>query len=441
MQFLLLLATVFGTFLGAASAEKTPLPPAPLDPLVLRPEIWTLTPTDLEAEMKPLGLEWTSTAKDTARSARPGLTLGGNRVYELLIRFREGKVGDVTVIYYNRGDASDLGEKEFEALLESLRASVTQFAGTAAVERGKDATSAVRAEGAVWQTPQAKYLLEWSATKESRTKMIPFRAEFVRLNILPPGAEEKPIGAVATGGSRDAVKRFVASEHIAREPGGTVKLKDVPMVDQGQKGYCVVASVERVMRYYGADVDQHELAQIANSDAAKGTSPEALVDSLKKLTGRLGVKTKVLYDWNLQDFLKLVEDYNRAAKRAKAPQVVAVENNTIDLDRILSEMKPEIFKEIRLKKAADFGKFQREIQRSVDSGIPLLWSLRLGVVPEKGIPQKGGGHMRLIIGYDPATKEILYSDSWGLGHEEKRMGIEDAWTVTMGLTSLQPIGT
>jgi hypothetical protein len=121
--------------------------------------------------------------------------------------------------------------------------------------------------------------------------------------------------------------------------------------------------------------------------------------------------------------------------------VVAVENNTIDLDRILSEMKPEIFKEIRLKKAADFGKFQREIQRSVDSGIPLLWSLRLGVVPEKGIPQKGGGHMRLIIGYDPATKEILYSDSWGLGHEEKRMGIEDAWTVTMGLTSLQPIGT
>jgi hypothetical protein len=43
------------------------------------------------------------------------------------------------------------------------------------------------------------------------------------------------------------------------------------MVDQGDKGYCVVASVERVMRYYGAAVDQHELAQVANSDAAIGT--------------------------------------------------------------------------------------------------------------------------------------------------------------------------
>jgi hypothetical protein len=40
------------------------------------------------------------------------------------------------------------------------------------------------------------------------------------------------------------------------------------MVDQGEKGYCVVASVERVLRYYGGTVDQHELAQIANSDAA-----------------------------------------------------------------------------------------------------------------------------------------------------------------------------
>ena len=34
----------------------------------------------------------------------------------------------------------------------------------------------------------------------------------------------------------------------------------------------MVASVERIMRYYGATVDQHELAQIANTDASLGTS-------------------------------------------------------------------------------------------------------------------------------------------------------------------------
>jgi hypothetical protein len=425
--------------LAGASAEKTPPPPAALDAVVLNPELWTQGVAELETAGKPLGFEWTSAAKDIARAVRPGLTLGGQPLNEALVRLRDGKVTGVTVMYFNRGDAGSLSEREFEKLLESLRGTVTSLAGKPPVERGKDANSAVRAEGLVWDTPTAKYVMEWGATKESKTKMIPFRAEFVRLNILPPGAEERPIGAVETGGSRQAVKKFVGRDHVVRVPGGDVKLKDLPMVDQGKKGYCVVASVERVMRYYGAEVDQHELAQIANSDAGEGTSVSAMLASLKKLTARLGVKTRSLYDWDIDDFLKMVDDYNRAAKRAKAKEVV-LGNRIIDVDEVFLQMKPEIYKEVRLKKSADFGKFQREIQRSLDEGIPLLWSVRLGLVKEKEIPQAFGGHMRLITGYNTTTGEILYSDSWGMGHEEKRMAAADAWTITMGLTSLQPLG-
>jgi hypothetical protein len=215
---------------------------------------------------------------------------------------------------------------------------------------------------------------------------------------------------------------------------------DVPMVDQGQKGYCVVASVERVMRYYGAEVDQHELAQIANSDSAEGTSVSAMLASLKKLTSRLGVKTRNLYDWDIDDFLKMVDDYNRAAKRAKVSEIV-LGNRLIDVDAVFAQMKPEIYKDVRIKKAADLAKFQREIQRSIAEGIPLLWSVRLGLVKEKEIPQAFGGHMRLITGYNATTGEILYSDSWGMGHEEKRMAAADAWTITTGLNSLQPLGS
>jgi hypothetical protein len=49
--------------------------------------------------------------------------------------------------------------------------------------------------------------------------------------------------------------------------------------------------------------------------------------------------------------------------------------------------------------------------------------------------------MRLIIGYNTAKNEIIYSDSWGPGHEQKRMSLEDAWVITSGLSSLQPIGS
>ena len=88
------------------------------------------------------------------------------------------------------------------------------------------------------------------------------------------------------------------------------------------------------------------------------------------------------------------------------------------------------------------GRFERSIERSISDGIPLLWSVRLGLVKEQGLSaQTSGGHMRLIIGYNEKTKEIIYSDSWGAGHEEKRMSIDDAWTMTTGLQSLQPIST
>ena len=62
----------------------------------------------------------------------------------------------------------------------------------------------------------------------------------------------------------------------------------------------------------------------------------------------------------------------------------------------------------------------------------------LGKVPETGIPQDAGGHMRLIIGYNSKSEEILYSDSWGAGHELKRMAAADAWTITTGTMSIEP---
>ncbi len=440
MKNRLLLAAFLSMTLAVLSAEPAPPPPAPIDGLVLRPDLWTTGPADLRGEWTPLGFEWTSAAQDVARSVRRGLTLAGVPLNEVLVRFQEGKVAGVTVVYFNRGDAGELREKDFEKLLADLRASLTTAAGKPPVERGRDASSAVRAEGLVWDAATAKYVLEWSATKESRTKMIPFRAEFARLNILPPGGGEPAIGATAQATARQVVKSFLGRDHVARAAGGDVKLKDVPMVDQGQKGYCVVATVERVMRYYGAQVDQHELAQIANSDSSKGTSVEAMLGSLKKLTARLGVKTKAIYDWDIADFLKMVGDYNRATKRGKLAPEVQLGGRIIDVDEVFARIKPEIYKEVRLKRTADFGKFQREIQRSIDEGVPLLWSVRLGLVREKEIPQAAGGHMRLIIGYNSTTKEILYSDSWGMGHEEKRMAVDDAWTITNGLSSLQPLG-
>jgi hypothetical protein len=46
--------------------------------------------------------------------------------------------------------------------------------------------------------------------------------------------------------------------------------------------------------------------------------------------------------------------------------------------------------------------------------------------------------MRLIVGLNPKTHEIYYSDTWGLGHELKKMPLANAWTITDGLYTLEP---
>jgi hypothetical protein len=46
--------------------------------------------------------------------------------------------------------------------------------------------------------------------------------------------------------------------------------------------------------------------------------------------------------------------------------------------------------------------------------------------------------MRLIIGYNPTTEEIYYTDSWGDGHEKKKMRADEAYCMTMALYSMVP---
>jgi len=429
---------------GAPDQTPTPTPPpaVAIDPVLQMPNLWNTTPQQLLPDLARMHFAWTSMAQDTARSARHGLTFGSQALNEALLRFRNGKLSEVTLMYFDRGDAGELREDEFEKLVATVSSELTTLTGQQPVDLGRDAASAVKAEGREWDTAASRYLLEWSVTKKSITRSIPFRAEFVRLTIQPRTATSLAIGAATpAAGSRAAVSRFVAADHIERRPNGDVLLKDVPMVDQGQKGYCVVASVERVMRYYGADVDQHELAQIANSDAAKGTSTDAMIDSLKKLTARLGVRVRSISDWDIRDFLRMVDEYNRATRHGKVAPEVTLSGNMIEVSEVFAKMQPELYKQVRMKKTSDFGRFQREIQRSIDDGVPLLWSVWLGLVKEKEIPQVFGGHMRLIIGYNAKTGEVIYSDSWGMGHEEKRMPWDDAWTITTGLSALLPLST
>lgn len=411
---------------------------AVFDTMLAHPQLWSLDQEAFQKATQGLPFEWTSNSKDSARAAsRKGMTLFGLPVYEVVARFGSNKLDTISVNFYARGDAGDITETAFDKMRTDTIDTLSKATGQKAVMRGKDQTSAVKAEGVLWQTAKSQYLLESSFTREVKSRGIPFRAEFVRLEVRPVAKNQGLIAATLAQGKKE---RFNGPAHVKKDAaGGDVWLGDVPMVDQGQKGYCVVASAERVMRYYGNDVDANELAQVANSSAEGGTSSKGMSDALKKLAARLKVRVREHETINYKEFMNMVRDYNRSAKRAGAAEIPDLSNTVVDIGMVYGSMNAEVLKEAKTKNKSDLSRFQRDVQGHVDTGVPLLWCVQLGLIKEREIPQANGGHMRLIIGYNPKTQEILYSDSWGAGHELKRMKMDDAWTITTQLMTIEPI--
>ena len=212
------------------------------------------------------------------------------------------------------------------------------------------------------------------------------------------------------------------------------------MVDQGPKGYCVVATAERVFKYLGLSVDQHEMAAIANSSASGGTSPDEMVGALKTLTGRLKVHIRELQGWNYGEFQRMIGDYNRSAKKNKKREINLDGMKVINIGDIYASFDPDSLKESRASQGkAAYSKFQREVAAAINRGVPIMWSVELGIYKEGDLPQSHGGHMRLIIGYNTKTNELLYSDSWGAEHALKRMAMDNACAMTTGMYYLEPI--
>jgi hypothetical protein len=423
---------IFASHLMAVEPDSRPL-----DPVVGTGNFWE-TPSESFAEQNAsLGFHWTSRDKDVAESTSSGLKFLNIPVYQAIVRFETGKPKEITLSIFNRGDAGTLPREQFEALLKSAIAALSDHTKAKPAVRGKDAANAVKAEGIEWQDATTHYVLEYSFVREVKTRQIPFRAEFVRLQMTPVPKTQSLIDKAF---SSEKSGKFSGATHVRKDPNGDVALAGIPMVDQGEKGYCVVATAERVLRYYGSQVDEHELAQIANSSATGGTSTQAMFESLKKVAGRLHVKVRTVEPFEVKEILDLVRDYNRIAKRGKRATEIDTSSHALDVQDIYARMDKEVLREARTKSKSDVDRFEREIEAHVNQGIPLLWCVMIGITPEPGIrPGTLGGHMRLIIGYNPKTDEILYSDSWGAGHELKRMPLADAWTMTTCVNAIEPL--
>ncbi|MBR2906195.1 MAG: hypothetical protein IKC08_09880, partial [Lentisphaeria bacterium] len=253
------------------------------------------------------------------------------------------------------------------------------------------------------------------------------------------------------------IKKRELVKKVKRDRQGAV-IQDIPMVDQGPKGYCVPAVLERLFSYYGGNLNQHVLAGLMDTSPQGGTNSLNMYTALKRISKRLDVNVRKQYEFlcTVSDLEKFVSKYNSLAKKEKAPRIrIARFGDRIDMSRTFLTADPEIGRNAlyQLKKRAFESDFCEFVREKIDAGIPVLWSVIMDFSPERGGGR--GGHLRLITGYEfssdgqsnnrsrkkSSRKEfstVIFSDTWGRGHEEKKMDAADAWAITKGLYYIEP---
>jgi hypothetical protein len=230
------------------------------------------------------------------------------------------------------------------------------------------------------------------------------RDSYVTLRIVPVAFADNY--GKADNIDHDDLKAMLL-QRVKSSDSGDVLVTEIPMVDQGPKGYCVPATWERYMRFLGIPADMYVLAMAAGS-SQEGTNLDAMVENVDSL----------------------VTLYRRR-----------IDNFSGDLD-------------------------MRTISKNIDKGLPLMWGCFIHIPLEKAITnrmddrakvtdwnawaaqlaagdsseiaqeitgdQSAGGHQRMIVGYNNQTNEIAISDSWSKRFALRWMTLREANAINQG---------
>ena len=194
------------------------------------------------------------------------------------------------------------------------------------------------------------------------------------------------------------------ADAVEHRPDGDVVITQIPMADQGLKGYCVPATWERVLRYTGVPGDMYTLSRVGGSNFGGGTSVGNVASEL---------------DATLHDY----------GRRAEFINITIID--TLSLHRYIDKGIPVFW----CLNPAGYDSVEERYalvdrDKDWDAWKKLLDQSRANT--KKTPLSFDGGHQVLIIGYNPDTKEIAWSDPWGRNTQERWMTQEEAQRCSLG---------
>lgn len=362
--------------------------------VMYKPEIKKVNASEFTSKYSPF--RWEGVNKRVAMSRKSSLF--DYRIREAIAYFNaEGEFQRLDSWIYNRGSDGEMKQEKFEAYYEKILQQLTEYYKVKP-----------RKSGISGATRSTAYTFKISAVDEISLlvgfEKKPFRADFLCL-------------VVRNYDKRRARGTAASLKYLTKQENGDVMVGKIPMINQGPLGYCVPATLARIGQHYGVDISMHEIAMIADSSSKGGTSSKAAMASLKKKYARVKLKIKDI--------------------KIKFPGASYISGRQwVDITK--SEAKSRVDK---LEDSdSEYKKFVKEVKKRIDKGYMIAWTMVVGLLPENGEapPQDSGGHMRMIIGYNDKTQEIIFSDSWGPGHEVKRLPMKSAFIVSNEIYEIIP---
>jgi hypothetical protein len=388
--------------LSEEALEKKPESLLPLTP----PSGWENTSAKEWAKLLNLPTESETKYQSSYRTyIDQGPELLGARPKSISLIATEDHPDQLTIMFANKGDsastylranaAANASLKDITEIKRLIRADHDLLKKNISEQLGKPSTQGFGETGKAREFP-----LRWDY--QGTTFLLTERpGEYCALRILPSSSADQ---GGKTSRISDSAMRERMKNNVVHRPNGDLIIQNIPMVDQGPKGFCVPATYTRVLLYAGVPADLYLLALLGHTDVGGGTSTIAMENSARALAASYGRSiTSVSPSLDLS---KLETFFEKGIPLTWA--MVVDEKLDRDLSSRLrqrTESEPDTW----LKTLAEKRKAARSIKKNLNNG-----------------------HVCLLIGLNRKTGELATSDSWGPEFAERWITIEEARAISQG---------
>ena len=373
---------------------------------LLPPAAWEKTSAKEWATTLQLPVESETKYQSSYRAyCTPQIQVLGANPKSIALIATDDQPDQLTIMFANKGDSAstylrsnataNASLKDITEIKRLIQADHDVLSKNISERLGKPSTQGFGGSGKAREFPQ-RWDYQGTAFLLSERP-----GEYCVLRILPSSSADQ---GGKTSRISDVTLRERMKSNVIHRANGDMIIENIPMVDQGPKGFCVPATYARALLYAGVPADLYLLALLGGTGVGGGTLIVDIENSARALAtsyGRsiTGVPPSL-------DFPKLESFFAKGIPLTWAMYVDEGINQDLSL-------------RLKERASADSDAWNKILEPKRKAARSLRKNQK-------------NGHVCLLIGCNRKTGELATSDSWGPEFIERWITVEEARALSQG---------